>query len=91
MAEKIEALKADLPQAVVKYKAAYGILSKGIHELSEDECIRYFPVLRSAIIAILEQDLQNRLKREKEQALELEMQRIMGSLGKGGEKADAKL
>ncbi|RJG45587.1 hypothetical protein [Mesorhizobium sp. DCY119] len=56
--EKIGALRDILPDALVKHKAAYGILSKGIHELDEDTCRRYFPIVRAAIISILEEDLQ---------------------------------
>lgn len=86
MAEKIETLSAELPKTVVKYKAVYGILSKGIHELTETECKEYFPIVKAAIIAILEQDLQNRLKREKEDAIEKEMSRIASTMGHGAGK-----
>ncbi|MBL8599762.1 MAG: hypothetical protein JNL14_18665 [Devosia sp.] len=55
MAEKIGALASHLPETVVKFKDAYGILSKGIHELTEGECKRHFPVVKAAIIAMLEQ------------------------------------
>lgn len=81
MSEKIEALRADLPDTVFKFRAAYGILSKGIHELSEAECKEYFPILRAAIIAILEQDLQKRRKREAEAELEKQMAKIAKSMG----------
>jgi hypothetical protein len=55
MADRIKELSAHLPSAVVKYKDAYGILSKGLHELTEADCKKYFPVVRAAIIAMLEQ------------------------------------
>lgn len=55
MAERVSELAAHLPPAVVKYKDAYGILSLGLHELSEADCKRHFPVLRAAVIAMLEQ------------------------------------
>ena len=42
----------------------YGILSKGVHELSEDECKEYFTVLRESIEMILDEKLE-RLKKEK--------------------------
>ena len=60
MDEKIDALKSVLPAALVANKGTYGILSKGLHELDEDTCKSYFPVVRSAIIRILEQDYQRR-------------------------------
>jgi hypothetical protein len=55
MAERVSELAAHLPPAVVKYKDAYGILSLGLHELSEVDCKRYFPVVRAAVITMLEQ------------------------------------
>jgi hypothetical protein len=55
MTDRVSELAAHLPPAVVKYKDAYGILSQGLHELSEVECKRYFPVVRAAVITMLEQ------------------------------------
>ncbi|MGK8234850.1 hypothetical protein ACLGGT_11855 [Roseovarius sp. MS2] len=55
MTDRVSELAAHLPPAVVKYKDAYGILSLGLHELSEVDCKRYFPVVRAAVIAMLEQ------------------------------------
>lgn len=69
MDEKIDALKAVLPPALVKNKATYAILSKGLHELDEDTCRLYFPVVRAAIIRILEQDFQKRESDRVEAAL----------------------
>jgi len=55
ISDRVKELKEHLPPAVVKYKEAYGILSKGLHELTEAECKLYFPVVRAAIIMMLEQ------------------------------------
>lgn len=55
MTDRVSELAAYLPPAVVKYKDAYGILSLGLHELTEAECKRYFPVVRAAVIMMLEQ------------------------------------
>lgn len=65
IAEKIELLKNYLPEAIVKYKKVYSIISKGIHELEEQECLEYFSIVKDAIISILEQDYlkkQNEIK-----------------------------
>jgi hypothetical protein len=62
MTEKIEFLKNHLPPFLVKNKRLYGILSKGVHELDEDECLRFFPVIRDSTIFILDED-----KRKKEE------------------------
>ena len=42
-----------LPKSLVGNTIFYGIVSKGIHELSEEECLEYFPVMKSFIIMIL--------------------------------------
>jgi hypothetical protein len=31
----------------------YSVISKGIHELTEEECIKYYPVLKNSIESIL--------------------------------------
>lgn len=55
MTDRVSELAAHLPPAVVKFKDTYGILSLGLHELSEEDCKRYFPAVRAAVIAMLEQ------------------------------------
>jgi hypothetical protein len=76
MKEKIEFLKDYLPPFLVNNKVLYGILSKGIHELSEKECLDNFDTVYAAIIVILEQKLQieEEIKRQKE--LEKTLQKI---------------
>lgn len=76
MDERINSLKAVLPPALVKNKATYAILSKGLHELDEETCQLYFPVVRSAIIGILEQDFQKREADKAEAALAHEIAEI---------------
>lgn len=80
MDEKIAALSSVLPPSLVKNRAVYGILSKGIHELDEDTCRAYFPVVRAAIMQILEQDLEARLKKQAEADLEKEIARANSAL-----------
>ena len=53
VAEKIKMLQGYLPDILVKNTTIYGILSKGIHELSEEECRKYFPVVKECIYQIL--------------------------------------
>ena len=53
MAERIKMLQGYLPEMLTKNTTIYGILSKGIHELSEDECRKYFPVVKKCIYQIL--------------------------------------
>ncbi len=49
MKEKMQLLTAYLPPYLVSNPVVYSIISKGIHELTEKECVTYFPVLRSVI------------------------------------------
>ncbi len=61
--EKIKALSDYLPEYMVETRDAYGILSKGIHELSEEDCETGYDVLYNLIVMILE-DQEERRKKE---------------------------
>lgn len=64
--EKINVLKDYLPAVLVENKGLYGIVSKGIHELSEDECKSIFPNIQIGIEMILDDILAERERKEKE-------------------------
>ena len=64
VSEKIALLKGYLPDVLVNNKQLYTVLSKGVHELSEQECLKYFPVLSSLMFFVLEEELENRKKQE---------------------------
>jgi hypothetical protein len=64
MNEKIELLCNELPTFLVENKSIYSILSKGIHELSEQECLAAFPAMKVGIEIILDEKLEIS-KREK--------------------------
>lgn len=51
--KKIKMLSEYLPDLMIDNTVFYGIVSSGIHELSENECLGYFPILYSFIILIL--------------------------------------
>ena len=63
---KIETLKDYLPPILVENKNVYGIVSKGIHELSEDECIAMFPCVKAGIELILDELIAQKERKEKE-------------------------
>lgn len=65
MNEKIDLLKETLPEFIVEQKNIYGIISKGIHELSEQECLDMFDAMRFSIEMILDAKLDNYLRNEK--------------------------
>lgn len=67
--EKISLLKDALPSFLVDNKLIYGILSKGIHELDEEFCLRNFEFLHHSIIMILDQEKELFDKKQKENEL----------------------
>lgn len=74
--EKIKMLSDDLPKALVSNSVFYGIVSKGIHELSEEECLDYFPVMQSFIMMILRQWEKKREDEEDERKLNASLNSI---------------
>ncbi|MCA1622228.1 MAG: hypothetical protein LC768_12935 [Acidobacteria bacterium] len=63
--EKILSLKDYLPTFLVENRNLYGIVSKGIHELTEEECLEYFPVIKAGIELILDDEIERISKEEK--------------------------
>ena len=75
MVEKIEFLKGHLPAFLVSNKKIYSILSLGIHELTEQDCLAFFEVLRTTTTIILDED-----KRKKEElALKAKLEKAITS------------
>jgi len=70
MDDKIELVSKHVPEFLVRNSKIYGILSLGIHELNDDDCLSFFPVLRSSIIVILEEDKRKQEERARQQELE---------------------
>ncbi|MGJ5096743.1 hypothetical protein ACQR18_32015 [Bradyrhizobium oligotrophicum] len=70
MKEKIELLTNYLPEFLVKNAKLYSILSLGVHELDEKDCLAFFPVLRQSTIWILEQDRKKQEELSQKAALE---------------------
>lgn len=56
--EKILMLKDSLPSFLVENRVIYKILSKGIHSLTEEECLKYFKPLRVGIELILNEKIK---------------------------------
>lgn len=74
--QRIKMLANYLPKTLVESTDFYRIVSKGIHELSEEECILYFPVLRDFIFMILRQWEQIRKDEEAEKQLKASLSKI---------------
>src|ERR1035437_233625 len=58
MDEKIQVLKKYLPEFLVRNKSIYGILSRGIHELKEKDCLDIFPIVQAGIELILDEKVK---------------------------------
>jgi len=65
MDDKIKLLQDKLPDVLVENRYIYGIMSKGIHELSEDECKALFPDVKLGIELILDEKLYQLEKQSK--------------------------
>ena len=78
--ERIKMLKDYLPSTLTSNATIYGIVSKGIHELSEEMCIEYFPVLQDCIFMILEKWEQERKLTEREAQLSASISKIAGKV-----------
>lgn len=74
--DKIKLLESYLPKPLVENKAVYGIISKGIHELDEDECIKYFPVVEALIRMCLDESIE----RKRKQLAEAEIKKMMAEI-----------
>jgi hypothetical protein len=55
--ERVALLKHQLPKFLTEHPQIYGLLSKGIHELSDNDCLKHFDTLRICIEIILEERL----------------------------------
>ena len=65
MSDRIGMLAHRLPEFLVENKSMYGILSKGIHELSEQECLEAFPIVKLGIEIILDANLEETARKKK--------------------------
>lgn len=74
--EKIKMLAEYLPKSLVNNHVFYGIISKGIHELSENDCLEFFPVMQSFIMMILRQWEKIRKDEEEEKILAASLSNI---------------
>ncbi|MDA2113029.1 hypothetical protein PDN20_28735 [Bacillus cereus] len=68
MDEKIKMLEDFLPSFLVENRKLYSILSKGIHELTEQECLELFPNVKLAIELILDEKIHQLEQKNKIQS-----------------------
>lgn len=82
MEDKIVDLKPFLPSQLIEMKSIYGILSRGVHELSEEECLTYFAPLKLSIELILDQKIESKKKSDREAEVKKQLQAITKELNK---------
>lgn len=76
MEKKIKLLKDVLPNSIFENKQVYAILSIGIHELSEEDCLEYFQTVKNAIEMILDYKLYKQDEEKKIKETRNELSRI---------------
>lgn len=70
VADKVKSLKSYLPSYLVEHHTMYSVLSSGVHDMSEQECLELFPTLKIGIELILDQKIQKKEEAEKVAALQ---------------------
>ena len=78
MQKRIALLKNHLPEFLVEKRELFAILNKDVHELSEAECLQYFPMLQNTIECILDEKLIDIARHQKRQQLEDSINLITG-------------
>lgn len=88
MDEKIMLLQDYLPKFLVENRSLYSILSKGIHELDENECLKYFDPVRIGIEQILDEKITQLEKEKKALEAKKAVQSVSQVIDKEPEKND---
>ena len=60
----------------------YSILSKGIHELSEKDCLDFFPAMKLSVELILDEKLERYQKEKKIEEAKASIAKIQAQLAK---------
>ena len=79
--DQVLALKNVLPEEVVQNRKVYRVLSKGIHQLDEDECLAHYNVMHAAIVEILERDIYDQQRAKTSADLRKAVADVVGKVG----------
>jgi len=79
---RIREIRDQLPPKVVQNSNVFGILSKGIHELSDEEGRDLFPLVKSVIFQMLGDEERLRVAAEQEATTDAALNRVIEQLGK---------
>ncbi|WP_312694094.1 hypothetical protein [Caproiciproducens sp.] len=80
--DKIKLLEDYLPNFFVQNVPLYGLVSKGIHELSEDDCESMYPILKSAIDYTLDEIIEKKEQQRKKEETEKTISALASKYGK---------
>lgn len=80
MDDKIKMVKDHLPDFLVENRSLYAILSTGIHDLTEDECLQYFETVKIGIEQILDEKIIQKEKADKAAKAREAIQKAHGKL-----------
>ena len=78
--DRIKMLAGYLPQYLLDHASVYSVLSKGVHELSENECRDYFDVMHASIEIICDEKLSELERHAKAIAGDKALQKVLQSL-----------
>jgi hypothetical protein len=82
--ERIYLLRDHLPPFMIENRALYSILSKGVHEWAEEECLQSFQIMKLGIELILDQKLEAQERQAKISSASKDISALYGQLkGKG--------
>ena len=82
MEDKITLLANHLPEFLVQNRGLYGILSVGVHTLTEKQCLDAFPAVKLAIELTLDDLLKAQERNEKLKAAAKSLEALKGTIGK---------
>ena len=83
MDEKIIAIKNYLPTFLYEHhKELYGILSIGVHQLKEEDCLSFFPVLYDCITLVLDDRLAQKEREQISKNAAASLSQIASSINK---------
>jgi hypothetical protein len=83
MTDKIISLQKYLPKFLVENRGIYSILSKGIHELSEEECLDLYPIVIVGIELTLDEKIEASEKASKIETISKSISGILSKFGDG--------
>lgn len=80
MDKKVAALAGELPEMAVRNSKVFSVLSLGLHELTEEQCAKHFPVIKAVLFQMLEQEEHKRKSAMTQRETEAALQRVITDL-----------